>query len=203
MQRMIAVMMLVAAMMFSALQAIAGEPQKESKFYASAGMSRGYGFDVETNGRSFEDMGVAFSNSAGLDIRLGWTPLSFVSLEGEYLTMSSFTGDDGKTQADFQPTSFFANIKIKPAELFFKNPKISPYLTGGIGTTNLEISAGGKSASNNSNSSSKIGIGVDIPLRKNLYLYSEIVGYHFSFQNDKNDTEYNYSTINIGFGIKF
>jgi len=212
MKKMFAAMLVVAAMMFSALQAIAGEPQKEPKFYVSAGMSHGYGMDMEFDGKSIKDAGNSISNSSGYDLRFGVTPFSFLSLEAEYSSMSNFsiTNSEYNTNTNVKINSLFLNLKLRPVELFVRKPKVSPYFIMGIGTGSFEGTNKNTGESENCDCSAhkKIGMGIEANIYKNLYIYSEYSHVNFDWEAKSNENKViaiktRYDVISLGLGIKF
>ncbi len=211
MKKIIAILVMVVCLLGTISVANASENGSSKRYYFAVEMLNGNGFGWECKSNSLcSDPGVTYGTSSGMNMRLGLDLFSFLSLEGEWSQLFGFwVKYNGINFMKLKPYSYFVNLKLRPIELFIKKPVLSPYFIYGMGTTNLEMSAPDytdEKSSYKSSQSTKMGFGIDIPVNKNLYIYSEFSQHnsHFIFSDliDPN-LDMSYSVVSIGAGYKF
>jgi hypothetical protein len=179
------------------------------KPYFAVEMLNGNRFDIKDDNGPTSEPGVSYGTSRGMNYRFGVTPLPFVSVEIEYVQWAGFLMKIREMDyLIFKPSSYSTNLKMRPLELFLKNPVLSPYFICGMGTTSVDFlnPRGNEKVPAGSFASTKIGCGIDVRVNKNLYLYSELSLHDFTFFNRNffwHELDISYSVVSIGAGYKF
>jgi len=218
MKNVFAGIVIAIAMMFSALQAIAGESQKEPKWSIEIGGGKASGLDMETSNAN------KLSNSSVFTVRAGYSPMKYIEIQGEYSNIPGFENqEENLVSGDYKQTQAYGfktyTINLK---LMFPIEKIgiTPYIVGGIGRSNMQydwhkelyfISGALRSVQDTNLSGSgtcyKIGGGVDVKIIKDLFLFAEMSHWKtkitFDYKGKSITDTFRYSILIGGLGIKF
>ncbi len=155
-----------------------GVPVKEPRFSASIGIGPGYHIGFENVGRI-----KAYDNAFSFSTRLGYSPLKYLEIQGEYSKTGIFKRHrpEYKQTISFTFYTFTVNLKAGiPVEV--KGHKFYPYLVGGYGRAvlyyeNVDTMSGVVSwvpKKYYTNYCSKIGFGIETQISDQIFLFSEV-----------------------------
>jgi|GEM_PF-3019022 len=190
-----------------------GVPVKEPGFSASVGIGPNYGFGDKEHGR----ISAFKSQSAPRSLRIGYSPIKHLEIQGEYSTGSSFKAVVHdviieKVTDIFSFTAITMNVKVG-APITIKDMKFHPYVVLGAGKAKITYS--GKldwpslglyypaDTDTSSGQCFKSGVGTEIRISEHAFAFSELSNWRVKWKEPYGKATWVYSQAIFGLGTKF
>ncbi len=193
-------------------EAAKAEVLKKPRFSASVGFGLNYGFGEKGAGR----LNYYKSKSIPISLKLGYLPIKYLEVQGEYSGDSSFKAHTHSAvvedhQTTFNFTTLTINLKVG-VPVVIKRMEFYPYVVLGTGKAKVDywdkLSWPSSNLSvlftdNSYGSCFKSGIGTEVKFGKRFFAFSELNNWTINWERFSNKKKWSYSQIILGLGTRF